>query len=194
VEPPSSGALDVKLGRDTFSISITQAKNLVVESLPYPDLPKEVTSILPFDSPESSLENDAKFFVEEEDDLEETIDLPQEEALTRPPVELKPLPAGVHYAFLNGDKETPIIISDKFSNKETSKFIAILEKHRLVFGYSLQDLKGISLTLCTHCISIDPSSTPSREPQHNNMMREVMKKEVLKLLHDGIIYHVPHID
>jgi hypothetical protein len=114
VEPPSSGALDVKLGRDTFSISITQAKNLVVESLPYPDLPKEVTSILPFDSPESSLENDAKFFVEEEDDLEETIDLPQEEALARPPVELKPLPAGVHYAFLNGDKETPIIISDKF--------------------------------------------------------------------------------
>jgi hypothetical protein len=134
VEPPSSGALDVKLGRDTFSIPITQAKNSMTESLPYPDLPKEVMSVLPFDSPESSLENDAKFFIEEEDNLEETIDLPQEEAPARPLVELKPLPAGVHYAFLNGDKETTVIISDKFFNEETSKFIAILKKHRSVFG------------------------------------------------------------
>ena len=102
-------------------------------------------------------------------------------------VELKPLPASLRYAFLNGDKETPIIISDKLSNEETPKLIAILEKHRSVFGYSLQDLKGISPTLCTHRISIDPSSTPSREPQRrlNNAMQEVMKKEVLKLLHVG---------
>ena len=37
-EPPSSGALDIRLGRDTFSIPITQAKNSVEESLPYPKL------------------------------------------------------------------------------------------------------------------------------------------------------------
>ena len=36
-------------------------------------------SVSPFESPESSLEKDAKLFVEEEDDLGETIDLPQEE-------------------------------------------------------------------------------------------------------------------
>jgi hypothetical protein len=52
----------------------------VVESLPLLNLPKEVMSVLPFDSPESSLEKDAKFIIEEEDDLGETIDLPQEEA------------------------------------------------------------------------------------------------------------------
>jgi len=63
-----------------------------------------------------------------------------------------------------------------------------------VFGYSLQDLKGISPTVCTHRILIDPTKTPSREPQRrlNNVMREVVKKEVLKLLHAGIIYPVPH--
>ena len=50
--------------------------------------------------------------------------------------------------------------------------------------------------LCTHCIPIDPASTPSREPQSrlNNTMPEVMKKEVLKLLHARIIYPVPHRD
>ena len=90
VEPPSSGALDVKLGRDTFTIPITQAINSMVESLPNPNLPKEVMSVLPFDSLESSLEKDVKLVIEEEDNLGETIDLPQEEAPARPLVELKP--------------------------------------------------------------------------------------------------------
>jgi hypothetical protein len=190
VDPPKIGELDVKLGRDTFTIPITRVKNLVAESLPYPDLPKEVMSVLPFDSPESSLEKDAKLFIEEEDDLGETIDLPTEEVPTQPPVELKPLLAGLRYAFLNCDKNSPIIFSDKLYNEETSKLIAVLVKHRSVFGYSLQDLKGISPTLYTHHILIDPTSTPSHEPQHriNNAMWEVMKKEVLKLLHVGIIY------
>ena len=50
------------------------------------------------------------------------------------------------------------------------------------------------LHLCTHRIPIDLDSIPSREPQHrlNNAMREVVKKVVLKLLHAGIIYHVPY--
>ena len=72
--------------------------------------------------------------------------------------------------------------------------ITILEKHHSTFGYSLQDLKGISLALCTHRIPTDPNSMPSMEPQRrlNNAMREVVKKEVLKLLHAWIIYHMPH--
>jgi hypothetical protein len=75
LEPPKIGDLDVKLGRGTFTIPITQAKNSVAESLSHLDMPKEVMSVLPFKSPESSLEKDAKLFVEEEDDLGETIDL-----------------------------------------------------------------------------------------------------------------------
>ena len=153
-------------------------------------------SIPPFKSPKLALEKDAKLFIEEEVDLGETIDLSTEEVPAQLPVEQKPLPTILRYAFLNGDKETPIIISDKLSDEETSKLIAILEKHRLVFGYSLWDLKGISPTLCTHRIFIDSSSTPSREPQHrlNNVLREVVKKGVLKLLHAGIIYPIPHSD
>jgi len=38
-------------------------------------------SVLPFDSSKSSLEKDTKLFIEEEDDLGETIYLPKEEAL-----------------------------------------------------------------------------------------------------------------
>jgi hypothetical protein len=115
---------------------------------------------------------------------------------TWPLVELKPLPASLRYAFLNGDNETPVIISDKLNDEETSNLIAVLEKHRFIFGYSLQDLKGISPTLYTHRIPIDPASTPSWESQCRlkNVIREVIKKEVLKLLHVRIIYPVPHSD
>ena len=87
-----------------------------------------------------------------------------------------------------------MITSDKLSQEESLRLLTVLEKHRSAFGYSLQDLEGISLDLCTHRIPTDPNSIPSREPQCrlNNAMREVVKKEVLKLLHAGIIYPVPH--
>jgi hypothetical protein len=147
-------------------------------------------AISPFEPSKSSLENDAELFIQEEDDLEETLDLPTHERPTQPPIKLKPL----RYAFLNGDTESPVIINDRLSRKETAKLLAILEKHRPIYSYSLQDLKGISPTLCTHHVPLDPTSTPSREPQRrlNNAMREVVKKEVLKLLHAGRIYPVPH--
>jgi len=82
-----------------------------------------------------------------------------------PPIELKPLPSGLKYIFLNNDKKYPVIISDKLLDKETYKLITVLEKHRATFGYSLQDLKGISPVLCTHRIPTNPEITPSREPQ-----------------------------
>jgi hypothetical protein len=142
-----------------------------------------------------NLEEDAQFFIEEEEDhfvLPKPLD-PFEE-IPKPPIELKPLPSGLHYAFLNNYPRTPMIISDRLSQEETFCLITVLEKHRSVFGYPLQDLKGISHALCTHHIPIDLDSIPSREPLRrlNNAMREVVKKEVLKLLHTEIIYHVPH--
>jgi hypothetical protein len=74
------------------------------------------------------------------------------------------------------------------------RLLTVLEKHRSAFGYSLQDLKGISPAVYTHRIPTDLDSIPSREPQRrlNNAMREVVKKEVLKLLHARIIYPMPH--
>jgi hypothetical protein len=134
-------------------------------------------------------------FIEEEDP-QPPIQLDQSEKPKPSLIELKPLPPGLKYAFLHGNRETPVIISDKLSKVETQQLLTILEKHRAVLGYSLEDLKGISPNLCTHRIPINPDSTPSREPQRrlNNAMREVVKKEVLKLLHARIIYPVPNIE
>jgi hypothetical protein len=81
-EPPKTRDMDIKLGRESFSIQVTKAKNSVAEPLLYPNLPLEVMSMKPFNSPESSLEKDAKLFKEDKDNLGETIYLPKEEVLT----------------------------------------------------------------------------------------------------------------
>jgi hypothetical protein len=93
---------------------------------------------------------------------------------------------------LNGNRETLVIISDKLSHEETQKLVATLEKYRSVIGYSLKDLKGISPSWCTHRIPMDQDDKPIREHQQrlNNAMREVVKKEVLKLLKAGVIYPI----
>jgi hypothetical protein len=177
-------------------VPITHSLNAKIKSIPELDLVKEVKVASLDDLIEPHLEDDAQFFIDEEEDegliepepLDELLELP------KPSIKLKPLPSGLRYAFLNNDQDSLVIISDKLSQEESLRSLTILEKHRSTFGYSLQDLKKISPALCTHRIPTDLDSIPSREPQrrHNNAMREVVKKEILKLLHARIIYLVPH--
>jgi hypothetical protein len=58
-----------------------------------------------------------------------------------------------------------VIISDELSNDETQRLVATLEKYRSVIGYSLKDLKEISLSLCSHRIPIEKDHKPVREHQ-----------------------------
>jgi hypothetical protein len=85
-----------------------------------------------------------------------------------------------------------VIFSDKLSNDETQRLVATLDKYRSVIGYSLKDLKGISLSLRTHHNPMEEDHKPVREHQRwlNNAMREVVKKEVFKLLKAGVIYTI----
>ena len=115
---------------------------------------------------------DDEHFIQEEEELAEPIELDKNQQPLPPSISLKPLPLGLKYVFVHNNRETPVIISDNLSKDETQKLDTILERHRSVIGYSLQDLKGISPTLCTHRIPIKPDYTPSREPQRrlNNAM------------------------
>jgi hypothetical protein len=88
-------------------------------------------------------------------------DLEQEAKPETSHVELKQLPPGLQYVFLNGDRETPVTISDKLSDNETGRLVATLEKYQSVIGYSLKDLKGISPGLCTHHIPMEQEHKPT---------------------------------
>jgi hypothetical protein len=65
-----------------------------------------------------------------------------------PVFELKQLPETLKYAYLDEKKIYPVIISANLSEHEEKRLLKTLKKHRAAIGYTLDDLKGISPTLC----------------------------------------------
>jgi hypothetical protein len=106
--------------------------------------------------------------------------------------ELKPLPNDLKYAYIDDKKIYHVIICSKLSGKEEERFLEILRKHRGAMGYTLDDLKGISPTICQHAINMEPDAKPVVEHQRHFIpkMKEVVRNEVLKLLDAGIIYPI----
>ncbi|KAG7529819.1 Ribonuclease H-like superfamily, partial [Arabidopsis suecica] len=112
--------------------------------------------------------------------------------LKAPKVNLKPLPKGLRYVFLGLNSTYPVIVNDELTTDQVNLLITELKKYRKAIGYSLDDIKGISPTLCTHRIHLENESYSSIEPQRrlNPNLKEVVKKEILKLLDAGVIYHI----
>jgi hypothetical protein len=127
----------------------------VTDTFPDSDLIEEVKAIISGEFLEFFLDENAGDFIEKVVKPAEPIDSSDCASPPKPPIELKPLPDGLCYVFLHGDTESLVIISDKLTGEEFQRLITILENHRAVFGYSLQDLKGISPSLCTHRIPVD---------------------------------------
>ena len=67
-----------------------------------------------------------------------------------PVFELKQLPDTLKYAYHDEKKIYLLIISANLSKHEEKKLLKTLKKHRAANGYTLDDLKGISPTLCTY--------------------------------------------
>ena len=68
----------------------------------------------------------------------------------------------------------------------------ILRTHKTAIGWKISYIKGIIPLICTHRIHLEEDVKPSRQPQRrlNLIMKEVVKKEVLKLLDIGVIYPI----
>ncbi|KAJ9535221.1 hypothetical protein OSB04_un001694 [Centaurea solstitialis] len=123
----------------------------------------------------------------------EPISAPKEENDAAPPkVDLKPLPPNLKYAFLGDDSTYPVIVSSSLSSSQLDKLLHVLRKYRSVLAYSIDDIKGISPSFCTHRILLNDEHASSIEHQRrlNPNMKEVVQKEVLKLLKSGIIYPI----
>ncbi|XP_074298534.1 uncharacterized protein LOC141629429 [Silene latifolia] len=123
-------------------------------------------------------------------------ELPKEKpvpSIVKPPtVELKPLPSHLKYAFLGNEETLPVIISSKLTKDQEEALIRVLKQHKEAIGWTMADIKGISPTLCMHRILLEDEAKPVRQPQRrlNPPMMDVVKKEVLKLLHVGMIYPI----
>ncbi|XP_058776375.1 uncharacterized protein LOC131650691 [Vicia villosa] len=103
--------------------------------------------------------------------------------------ELKQLLENLKYVFLDSGTKCPAIISSELNEKEEERLIQVLKKYKSAIGC---DLKGISPTVCLHKILMDDSHKPVVQPQRrlNPAMKEVVRKEVVKLLDAGLIYPI----
>ena len=105
---------------------------------------------------------------------------------------LKELPSHMKYAFLDPEKVKPVIISAALTKDEEQKLLKILRKYKEAIAWLIEDLKGISPSICMHKILLDDNTKTSIAHQRrlNLVMKDVVRKEVLKWLNAGFIYAI----
>ena len=115
-----------------------------------------------------------------------------ENAVPEEIVELKALLPHLKYSFLKGDAKKPVILSSSLTVEEEKRLIKVLKLNQGAIGWKLSDLKGISSTYCMHRIHMEADFKPVAQPQRrlNPAMKELVKKEVQKLLEAGMIYPI----
>ncbi|XP_055960233.1 uncharacterized protein LOC126678772 [Mercurialis annua] len=109
-----------------------------------------------------------------------------------PIVEMKPLPLHLRYAFVGENRTLPIIISDKLSKEQEKRVVQVVKSHVLAMGWQISDIRGISPQVVMHKIHLEDESKRSTQRQRrlNPNMKEVVHKEIVKLLDAGIIYPI----
>ena len=103
---------------------------------------------------------------------------------------MKELPSHLKYEFLEPEKRKLVIISAALTEAEERKLLVILRKYKEAIAWSIEDLKGISPSICMHKILLEDNAKTFIEHQRrlNLVMKEVVRKEVLKWLNAGFIY------
>ena len=105
---------------------------------------------------------------------------------------LNELAKHLKYAFLQPEKGKPLIISAGLTKLEEQQLLETLRKYKEAIAWSIEDWKGISPSVCMHKILLEENARNSIEHQRrlNPVMKEVVRKEVLKWLNAGFIYAI----
>nr|XP_043629823.1 uncharacterized protein LOC122601116 [Erigeron canadensis] len=108
-------------------------------------------------------------------------------------LELKPLPTHLEYAYLSGESSLPVVISSSLLSDEKDRLLSVLKAHKRAFAWKTTDIPGISPDFCQHKIDFldDVNPVVQRHMRLNPNMKEVVKKEVIKLVDAGIVFPLP---
>ncbi|KAH9649073.1 hypothetical protein KPL70_025843 [Citrus sinensis] len=96
---------------------------------------------------------------------------------------------------VKADKENNtllVIISSTLDADQEISLIDVLGRYRKAIGWIMTDIKRISPSICVHKILLKDCCSNSVEQQRrlNPIMKEVVKKEIIKWLDAGIIYSI----
>ena len=102
------------------------------------------------------------------------------------------MPPHLKYVFLAENGEQPVILSSSLTANDEEKVVEVLRANKGAIGWTISDLKGISPSYCMHKIHMEQDFIPVAQPQRrlNPTMKEVVKKEVQKLLEAGMIFPI----
>jgi len=102
------------------------------------------------------------------------------------------LPDHLKYVFLEENGEKLVIISNHLSKAEEQKVIKVLKANKEAIGWTFAYVKGIIPSYCMHKTHMEQHFKPvAQHPRHlNPSMKEVVRKEVQKLLETGMIYPI----
>ncbi|RDX85928.1 Retrovirus-related Pol polyprotein, partial [Mucuna pruriens] len=109
-----------------------------------------------------------------------------------PPMELKPLPSHLKYAYLDEEQQLPVIIANNLHQEQEEKLLEVLRQHKKAIGWKLSNLPSINPSIYMHRILMEEEVKPIRKQQRrlNPTILDIVKKEVTKLLAAGIIYPI----
>ncbi|GKC25340.1 reverse transcriptase domain-containing protein [Tanacetum coccineum] len=107
-------------------------------------------------------------------------------------LEMKPLPKHLEYAFLEENSLLPVVISALLEQNEKERLISVLKNHKEAFAWKTSNIPGISPSFCKHKINFEDDVEPviQRQRRLHPNMKEVVKKDIIKLLDAGIIYAI----
>ncbi|GKC65173.1 hypothetical protein Tco_1097771, partial [Tanacetum coccineum] len=107
-------------------------------------------------------------------------------------LEMKPLPKHLEYAFLEGNSLLLVVISALLEQNEKERLVSMLKNHKEAFAWKTSDILGISPSFCKYKINFEDDVKPviQRQRRLNPNMKEVVKKEIIKLL-DADIFKSP---
>ncbi|CAM8997996.1 unnamed protein product [Rhodiola kirilowii] len=206
------GSIELKIGNEKLKFFLKNAMKAPTSSFECNmlDISCETFGLTSFESEVMELDDSSTLFaslmnMEDEDLGNITLDEGEEESndyeIKEDPVpkgkefegELKPLPSNLRYEFLGSNATFPVIVGATLNEDETSKLVHVLKANRKALGYSIDDITGISPSLCMHRINLEENVKPSREllRRLNPKLSEVVFKEITKLRDAGIIYSVP---
>ena len=85
-----------------------------------------------------------------------------------------------------------MIIASDLTSKKEKEIVETLRKYKEAIAWSMEDFKGISPSICIHKILKEENEKPSIKHRRrlNPVMKEVVRKEVLKWLNAGFIYAI----
>ncbi|KAH9763081.1 hypothetical protein KPL70_001053 [Citrus sinensis] len=121
---------------------------------------------------------------DDQSNFEDTVQPEEPNEEKAPELELKPLPEELKYAYLGKQDTYSVVISSQLTHDQERKLLSVLKRHKIAFGWTLKDIQGINLLICTHRIRLEENAKTTRQPQRrlNPHMKEVVMNEVLKLL------------